>query len=118
MLRSINIRCIIRANYTAPSITSTCSYSIPSSSAVNINSDPAPENQSSSPSKEDPSKLVAAAFASLKEISLQSKKGPKLTYAILDAKIAKARDVNTLLGVVENDFISRPSAFKVNLLFK
>lgn len=113
MLRSINIRCIIRANYTAPSITSTCSYSIPSSSAVNINSDPAPENQSSSPSKEDPSKLVAAAFASLKEISLQSKKGPKLTYAILDAKIAKARDVNTLLGVVENDFISRPSAFKI-----
>lgn len=59
------------------------------------------------------SKLVAAAFASLKEISSKSRRPTSAT----DEVIASATDINSLLSVAEEPFITRRHALKVCFAF-
>lgn len=58
------------------------------------------------------SKLVAAAFASLKEISFNSKYKRRSSSVIWE-QINDAKDMNTLLAIAEFPYITRQHALKV-----
>lgn len=102
MLRRSNLSRILKVSqYT---------YSTLNSSAPKVDLKSTDEAVHIKPKEDDPSKLVAAAFASLKEISIKTKHRSPST---IDVQVAEAADIDSLLAVTDDGPISRHSALKV-----
>lgn len=105
MLRHLNVRNVFKYSQCCYSTANASTAATKLASSDEIKDD---TNASSPPKKN--SKLIANAFASLKEISLQSK---RRTPSEVEQEIHLAQDVDTLLSIVDSSSLSRSQALKV-----
>ncbi len=108
MLRRFGSRVIFKCsqyNYNAASL---------SVAASNITKTDKREPASEDISTVDQSKLVAAAFASLKDISSKSKSPPSVS---IEKEIATAETIDSLLFVAEKPYLSKVHALQVIFIF-
>lgn len=106
MLRSANIRRIIKCpQYSYSSVS-------PANANVKLSTDEKKSPEKSEPTVLTQSKVVAAAFASLKNIS--NEPGSK---GSIREEISSAKDVDSILSFVEKPFLSRQNALMVLVMF-